>query len=115
MSTPPSRVRLGALALAVAGALFILYPAVRPWHDESTVDGATASMSSPAWVAAHFFAMLGFIATLDHPIVERQLRQKIDRQRRQVAIIRLAKFRRWLTRIMRSRRPAGLFHRRPAR
>ena len=62
MSTPPRRVRLGALALAVAGGLFILYPAVRPWHDESTVDGATASMSSPAWVAAHFFAMLGFIA-----------------------------------------------------
>src|SRR3954452_13949112 len=62
MQTPPRRVRLGALALALAGVLFMLYPAVRPWHDESTVDGATASMSSPAWVAAHFFAMLGFIA-----------------------------------------------------
>jgi len=62
MQTPPRRVRLGALALALAGVLFILYPAARPWHDESTVDGATASMSSPAWVAAHFFAMLGFIA-----------------------------------------------------
>ena len=31
------RTRLGTLALAVAGVLFLLYPAVRPWHDESTV------------------------------------------------------------------------------
>ena len=56
-----TRNRKGALALAAAGVLFVLYPAVRPWHDESTVSGATASMSSQAWVAAHFFAMLGFI------------------------------------------------------
>jgi hypothetical protein len=53
--------RLGALALAVAGVLFVLYPTVRPWHDESTVDGAITSMSSNAWVAAHLFAMLGFV------------------------------------------------------
>ena len=59
MST--SRTRFGALALAIAGVLFILYPAVRPWQDESTVDGATTAMSSSAWVAAHLFAMLGFI------------------------------------------------------
>jgi hypothetical protein len=52
---------MGAASLATAGILFVLYPAIRPWHDESTVSGATASMSSPAWVAAHFFAMLGFI------------------------------------------------------
>jgi hypothetical protein len=57
-----SRNRAGAAALAFAGVMFLLYPAVRPWHDESTVAGATASMSSGAWVAAHFFAMLGFIA-----------------------------------------------------
>lgn len=55
------RTRPGALALAVAGVLFLLYPAVRPWHDESTVEGATASMSSGAWVASHLFAMIGFI------------------------------------------------------
>ncbi|NIJ11775.1 hypothetical protein FHU38_002119 [Saccharomonospora amisosensis] len=53
--------RLGALALASAGVLFLLYPAVRPWYDESTVDGATRSMSSSAWVASHLFAMLGFV------------------------------------------------------
>jgi len=53
--------KLGALSLAVAGVLFLLYPAVRPWHDESTVDGAVASMGSGAWVAAHAFAMVGFV------------------------------------------------------
>jgi hypothetical protein len=53
--------KLGALALAVAGAMFLLYPAVRPWDDESTVDGAVAAMGSGAWVAAHAFAMVGFV------------------------------------------------------
>jgi hypothetical protein len=61
MSTSATRIRAGAAALAAAGVLFLAYPALRPWHDESTVAGATASMSSNAWVAAHFFAMLGFI------------------------------------------------------
>jgi hypothetical protein len=56
-----SRNRPGALALAAAGLLFVLYPAFRPWHDENTVSGATASLASTAWVAAHFFAMIGFI------------------------------------------------------
>jgi hypothetical protein len=55
------RNRLGALALAAAGVLFVLYPVLRPWHDENTVSGATASMASTAWVAAHFSAMIGFI------------------------------------------------------
>jgi hypothetical protein len=61
MSTSATRIRAGAAALAAAGVLFLAYPALRPWHDENTVGGATASMSSTAWVAAHFFAMLGFI------------------------------------------------------
>jgi hypothetical protein len=61
MTTTLTRTRLGALALAVAGVLFVLYPAMRPWHDESTRDGAIASMSSAAWVASHLFAMIGFI------------------------------------------------------
>jgi hypothetical protein len=56
-----SLIRLGAAALALSGLLFFLYPAVRPWHDESTVGGAVASMSSSAWVAAHLFAMLALI------------------------------------------------------
>ena len=61
MSTSLTRIRMGAVALAVAGVLFVLYPAVRPWEDESTADGARAAMSSGAWVASHLFAMLGFI------------------------------------------------------
>jgi hypothetical protein len=61
MSTSATRIRAGAVALAAAGVLFLAYPALRPWHDEGTVAGATASMSSTAWVTAHFFAMLGFI------------------------------------------------------
>lgn len=54
-------VRLGAAALTASGVLFFLYPAVRPWHDESTVGGAVASMSSNAWVAAHLFAIVALI------------------------------------------------------
>ena len=61
MSTSATRIRAGAAALAAAGVLFAAYPALRPWHDEGTVAGAVASMSSTAWVSAHFFAMLGFI------------------------------------------------------
>lgn len=61
MSTSLSRTRLGAIALAVAGVLFILYPAIRPYEDESTLEGATAAMSSAAWVAAHLFGIVGFV------------------------------------------------------
>jgi hypothetical protein len=61
MSTPLARTRFGASAFAIAAVLFLLYPAVRPWTDESTVDGATEAMSSGAWVASHLFAMIGFI------------------------------------------------------
>jgi hypothetical protein len=53
--------RAGAVALGLAGVLWVLYPAVRPWRDESTVAGATAAMGSAAWVVAHLFAMLGLV------------------------------------------------------
>lgn len=52
---------MSRLALAVAGVLFLLYPVVRPWEDETTAEGAHAAMASGAWVASHFFAMIGFI------------------------------------------------------
>src|SRR5215216_3116403 len=55
-----SRVRLGALALAVAGVLFVLYPAIRPYADETSLEGA-ASFASSAWIVAHVLAMLGFV------------------------------------------------------
>ena len=54
------RVRLGALALAVAGVLFVLYPAIRPYSDETSLQGAAAFASSN-WIIAHVLAMLGFV------------------------------------------------------
>ncbi|TCB97926.1 hypothetical protein E0H26_10015 [Micromonospora zingiberis] len=56
-----NRIRFGAATLAAAAALFVLYPALRPWHDESTVAGAIAAMSASTWVPSHVFAMIGFI------------------------------------------------------
>lgn len=56
----PYRVRAAAVALAVAGILFVLYPALRPYTDETTLDGARA-FTSNAWVASHVMGMLGFI------------------------------------------------------
>src|SRR4051794_39403707 len=54
------RVRLGALALAIAGVLFVLYPALRPYSDETSLQGA-AAFASNAWIVAHVLAMLGFV------------------------------------------------------
>ncbi|AVT36418.1 hypothetical protein [Plantactinospora sp. BB1] len=55
------RTRAGAVLFAATGVLFVLYPASRPWDDESTPTGAIAAMGSTAWVASHLFAMIGFI------------------------------------------------------
>jgi len=52
--------RLGSLALALAGVLFLLYPVVRPYSDETTLRGIEV-FASNAWVASHMFAVLGFI------------------------------------------------------
>lgn len=53
------RIRLGALSLAVAGLLFVLYPAIRPFSDEASLQGAEA-FASTSWIVAHMLAMLGF-------------------------------------------------------
>lgn len=55
-----ARVRFGALATAVAGILFVLYPAIRPFSDETSLQGAKA-FASTAWILAHTLAILGFI------------------------------------------------------
>ncbi len=57
--TSASRIRLGAGALAVAGILFVLYPAIRPFSDESSLQGA-AAFAADAWVVAHTLAIIGF-------------------------------------------------------
>jgi hypothetical protein len=54
------RLGLSAVALAAAGLLFVLYPAIRPFSDETSLQGAQA-FASPAWTLAHTFAVLGFI------------------------------------------------------
>lgn len=53
------RVRLGAGAFAVTGVLFALYPAIRPFSDETSLQGA-AAFGSDAWLVAHMLAMVGF-------------------------------------------------------
>lgn len=53
------RVRLSAAAFAIAGVLFVLYPAIRPFSDETTLQGA-AAFGSTAWIVAHMLAMVGF-------------------------------------------------------
>ena len=50
-----------AVLYIFVGAMFALYPAVRPYSDEVGTAGANAFASS-SWVIAHTFAMLGFIA-----------------------------------------------------
>jgi hypothetical protein len=54
-----TRVRLGALSLAVSGILFVLYPAIRPFSDETSLQGAQA-FASTAWIVAHMLAMVAF-------------------------------------------------------
>lgn len=51
--------RTGPVALAAAGALFALYPAIRPFSDESSLDGA-AAYASLGWLLAHTSAMAAF-------------------------------------------------------
>lgn len=54
------RVHLAAMSLAVAGILFVLYPALRPFSDEASLLGA-AAFASTEWIVAHVLAILGFI------------------------------------------------------
>ena len=53
--------RYASLGFAATGAAFLLYPAARPWGDETTLTGA-AGMASTQWVVAHLSAVAGFIA-----------------------------------------------------
>lgn len=56
-------VRLGALSLALAGILFFLYPALRPFSDQagSQTMQAAQAFASPFWVLAHMLGVGGFI------------------------------------------------------
>jgi len=54
-----ARVRLGAASLVVAGILFVLYPAIRPFSDEKSLQAA-AAFASTEWLLSHMLGMLGF-------------------------------------------------------
>ena len=54
------RIRFSALALALAGLFFVLYPALRPFSDEASLNGAAAFASSD-WLAAHMLATVAFL------------------------------------------------------
>lgn len=54
------RVEFAAGALCISGLLFVLYPALRPFSDEASFQGA-AAFGSSNWILAHTFAMIGFV------------------------------------------------------
>ncbi len=49
-----------AACFALAGLLFVLYPAIRPFSDESSLQGA-AAFASAAWIVAHSLAIVAFV------------------------------------------------------
>jgi hypothetical protein len=51
---------LATIALIVSGIFFVLYPVIRPFSDESSLEGA-AAFASYSWVLAHSLAMGAFI------------------------------------------------------
>ena len=53
------RIRLAATSLVLSGVFFVLFPVVRPFSDESTLQGARA-FASPSWVIAHTLGMGAF-------------------------------------------------------
>ncbi len=54
------RLRFAAVSLVLAGVCFTLFPILRPFFDESTLQGA-ARFASGRWVLAHSFGIAGFI------------------------------------------------------
>ncbi len=52
--------RLGITALVAVAVLAVVYPALRPYTDETTADGARA-FASAAWAGAHSAAMVAFV------------------------------------------------------
>ena len=54
------RLRLTSGCFALAGLLFVLYPAIRPFSDEKSLQGA-AAFGSNAWVVAHSMAIIAFV------------------------------------------------------
>ncbi|MEH7505556.1 hypothetical protein V7152_26910 [Neobacillus drentensis] len=51
--------RFSALSLGISGILFVLYPAIRPFSDEASLEGA-AAFASTEWLVAHILAIVAF-------------------------------------------------------
>jgi hypothetical protein len=54
------RLRLTSASFALAGLLFVLYPAIRPFSDETSLRAA-AAWASNAWVVSHSLAIFAFV------------------------------------------------------
>jgi hypothetical protein len=54
------RTRLAAVSLVLSGIFFVLFPVVRPFFDESSLQGAQ-QFASNSWVIAHSLGMGAFI------------------------------------------------------
>lgn len=56
----PARLWFGGVFLAAAGVAFFLYPVIRPFSDETTLQGA-AAFGSSGWIIAHSLAIFAFV------------------------------------------------------
>lgn len=53
------QMRISASSLVISGILFILYPMIRPFSDETSLQGAIA-FASTNWLVAHILAIVAF-------------------------------------------------------
>jgi len=53
------RIRLSIIAFVISAILFVSYPAIRPFSDESSLQGAAAFVSAE-WMVSHMLAMVAF-------------------------------------------------------
>lgn len=60
LDVPRGHHLFSALALALAGLCFVLYPVLRPFSDEASMQGAAAFASTP-WLVSHILAITAFI------------------------------------------------------
>lgn len=60
LKVSPVRLWLGGVAFAAAGLAFLLYPVIRPFSDETSLQGA-AAFGSTAWIVAHSLAIGAFV------------------------------------------------------
>jgi hypothetical protein len=54
-----NRIHFGACALVISGILFVIYPTLRPFSDEASLQGA-AAFGSGAWLVSHMLAIVAF-------------------------------------------------------